>query len=40
MEGKSNVFGGYKQKNKVCLVYLKCKLQEDSYGWCILKLKC
>ena len=21
-------------------MYLKCKLQEDSYGWCIFKWKC
>ena len=22
----------YKKRNKVCLVYLECKLQEDRYG--------
>ena len=23
----------------MCFVYLKCKLQQYSYGWCIFKLK-
>ena len=40
MKGKSYVFGGFKQKNNVCLVHLEWKLQQDSYGWYILKLKC
>ena len=40
MKGKCYVFSGYKQRNKLCLVYLECKLQQDSYGWCIFKLKC
>ena len=40
MEGKCYVFSGYKQRNKVCLVYLEWKLQQDTYGWGILKLKC
>ena len=30
-EGKCYLFSGYKQRNKVCLVYLGGKLQEDSY---------
>ena len=40
MKDKCYVFSGYKERNKDCLVYLECKLQEVSYGWCILKLKC
>ena len=40
MKGKCLVFKDYKQKNKVCLVYLEFKLRQDSYGWCIFKLKC
>ena len=39
MKGKCHVFSGSKQRNKVCLVYLECKLQQDTYGWCIFKLK-
>ena len=38
MKGKYYVFCSHKQKNKVFFVYLECKLQQDSYGWCILKL--
>ena len=26
------------KKNKVSLLYLECKLQEDTYDWCIFKL--
>ena len=40
MKGKCYVFSGYEQRNKVCFVYLECKLQQDRYGWCIFKLKC
>ena len=40
MKGKSYVFRYFYQRSKVCLVYLKCKLQQDSYGWCISNLKC
>ena len=40
MKGKYHVFIGYKQRNKVCLVYLECKPQKDRYGWSIYKLKC
>ena len=32
MKCKCDVFSGYKQRNKLCLVYLECKLQQDSYG--------
>ena len=39
MKGKCYVFSCYKQRNKLCLVYLDFKLQQDSYGWCIFKLK-
>ena len=31
-KGKRYVFNGYKQRNKVWLVYLECKLLEDTYG--------
>ena len=40
MKGKCHVFSGYKQRNKVCLVYLECKLQKDRYGWRIYKSEC
>ena len=39
-KNKCYIFSGYKERSKVCLVYLECKLQQDSYGWCIFKLKC
>ena len=29
MSGKCYVFSGYKQRNKVCLLYLERKLQQD-----------
>ena len=29
-----------KTNNNVCLVYLKSKLQQDRYKWCIYLLKC
>ena len=32
MKDKCYVFSSYKQRYKVWLVYLKCKLHEDSYG--------
>ena len=25
-------FSDYKQRNKVCLLYLECQLQQDRYG--------
>ena len=31
-QGKIYTFGGYKQRNKVCLVYLKTKLKPDTNG--------
>ena len=40
MKSKCYVFSDYEQSNKVCLVYLECKLQQDSYSWCTFKLKC
>ena len=40
MEGKCYVFSGHKQRNKVCLVYLECKLKQDRYRWSTFKLKC
>ena len=40
MKGKCYVFSGYKQRKKVCLEYLECELQPDSYCWCISKWKC
>ena len=38
MKGKYYVFSGYKQRNKVFLVYLDCKHQQDRYGWYFFKL--
>ena len=32
MKAKCYGFNGYKQRNKVSLVYLESKLQEDRYG--------
>ena len=40
MKSKGYVFGAYEQRNKVSLVYLKCKLKHEKYGGCIFKLKC
>ena len=40
MKGKCYVFSAYNEKNKVWYMYLECKLPEDSYDWCIFKLKC
>ena len=40
MKHKCYAFSGYKQTNNVCFVYLECKLQQSSYGWCISKKKC
>ena len=37
---KSYVFSSYKQRNKVCLVDIECKMQEYRYGWWIFKLQC
>ena len=39
MKRKYYVVSGYKQTNKVFLVYLECKQQQDKHGRCILKLK-
>ena len=39
MKGKCSAFSHYKQRNKVSLVYLDCKLEHDRYGWWISKLK-
>ena len=38
MKGKSYDSGGYKQRNKACLVYLESKMQQDRYGVCIFNL--
>ena len=38
-QGKYYVFSGYKQRNKVCLVYLEWKQQQDTYSWSIFKVK-
>ena len=40
MKGKYCGFSGYKQRNKVCLVYLETKQQQNGYGSCVFKLKC
>ena len=32
MESKCYVYSGYKQRRNVCLLYLECKFQQDSYG--------
>ena len=40
MKSKCYVFSGYKERNKACLVYLDYKLQKDSNGSPIWKLKC
>ena len=40
MKGKCYVFGGYKMRNKVYLVDLEWKLQEATWNWWILNLKC
>lgn len=39
-ESKHYVFNGCKQRNKMWLVSLEGKLQEDSYGRPILTWKC
>ena len=39
MKEKYYVFSGYKQRNKVCLAYLDCKLPKHRYGSYIFKLK-
>ena len=40
MKGKCCAFGNYKQRKKVCLVYLKCKLRQVQYDSPIFKLNC
>ena len=35
MKRKYYIFSSYKQRNKVSLVYLEGKLQQDRHGWCI-----
>ena len=37
---KCYAFSSCKQRKKVCVAYLGCKLQQDGYGWWIFKLKC
>ena len=32
LKGKYYVFSHFKQRKKMCSVYLECKLQQDSYG--------
>ena len=39
MKGKCYVFSASNEKKKVWYIYLECKLREDSYDWCIFKLK-
>ena len=39
MESKCYAFRRYKKINKLCLVYLQCKLNQDRYGGSISKLK-
>ena len=39
IRGEWYVFSSYKQRNKVYFLYLKCKLQQDSYVWLIFLLK-
>ena len=31
MEGKCYIFSGYKKRNNVRLIYLKCKPRQDSW---------
>ena len=38
MKCECHVFSGYKQRNKVCLVNLEWKLQDERYGWHILQI--
>ena len=33
-------FSSYKKRKKMWLVCLGGKLGDDSYGWCIFRLKC
>ena len=40
MKCECYVFSGYKQRNKVCLVYLENDLRQNRYSWCVFKLKC
>ena len=40
MKDKYCGFSGYKQRTKVCLVYLETKQQQNRYGSCVFKLKC
>ena len=37
---KCYIFSIDKQRNKVCLVHLECKLQHDKSGYGIFKWKC
>ena len=39
MKNKCYVFSSHKQRNKVWMVYLECKLQQDRYRSCIFKLE-
>ena len=40
MKSKCYVFRGYNKRNKVSLVYLARKIQENRHGGCIFNLKC
>ena len=40
IKSKCSVFSSFKQRIKVCMVYLECKLQEYRYGWCLFDIKC
>ena len=39
-KGQCYVFSVYKERNNVSLVYLDCKLQQDTYSCSIFKSKC
>ena len=39
-KGKCYIFSAYKERNKMFLAYLLCKLQKERYGLCIFNLKC
>ena len=39
MKRKCYVFGGYKETNDLCLMYLSCNLRQVQYSRCIFKLK-
>ena len=39
MKSKSYILGGYKQRSKVCLLYLECQMKQDRHGICTFELK-